>query len=191
MALLVVASVGSSEAQFSSSNTNVRDLVGRIQSDTITFRNSAQNAADRGNYRVSELNPLIANLDAATLQLDRRLGARRDTSADASLVLDRATQIDNFLANNRVGAGTQRDWQTLRNDLDQLARAYNLTAQWRSGGYPASGNSYPGSGNVGGVQLRQTIQQLDSHTTTFSSALRQDLNQRGNDRSSNDPCGSS
>jgi hypothetical protein len=104
MALLVVVSVGSSVAQFSSSNTNIRDLVGRIQSDTITFRNSAQNAADRGNYRVSELNPLIANLDAATLQLDRRLGARRDTSADASLVLDRATQIDNFLANNRVGA---------------------------------------------------------------------------------------
>ncbi|HJX93351.1 MAG TPA: YMGG-like glycine zipper-containing protein [Pyrinomonadaceae bacterium] len=186
MALLVVVSVGSSVAQFSSSNTNIRDLVGRIQSDTITFRNSAQNAADRGNYRVSELNPLIANLDAATVQLDRRLGARRDTSADASLVIDRATQIDNFLANNRVGAGTQRDWQTLRSDLDQLARAYNLTAQWRSGGYPGSSNGYPGSGNVSGVQLRQTIQQLDSHTTTFSSALRQDLNQRGNDRSSND-----
>ena len=88
MALLVVASVGSSVAQFSSSNTNIQDLVRRIQSDTITFRNSAQNAANPGNYRVSELNQLIANLDAATLQLERRLSTRRDTSADASLVLD-------------------------------------------------------------------------------------------------------
>jgi len=185
MALLVVASVGSSVAQFNSSNTNTRDLVRRIQSDTTTFRNSAQNAADRGNYRLSELNQLIANLDAATLQLDRRLGARRDTSTDASLVLDRATQIDNFVVSNRVGAGIQRDWQTLRSDLDQLALAYNLTAQWRSAAYP--GNSYPGTGNVSNFQLRQTIQQLDTHTTTFSGALRQDLSQqRGNDRNSSD-----
>jgi hypothetical protein len=183
MALLVVASVGSSVAQFGSSNTNIQDLVRRIQSDTITLRNTAQNAADRGNYRVSELNQLIANLDAATLQLDRRLGARRDTSADASLVLDRATQVDNFVANNRLGAGTQRDWQTLRSDFDQLAHAYNLTAQWGSGGYPDSGNGNPGPGNTSNFQLRQTIQQLDTHTTTFSSALRQDLSQqRGNER---------
>jgi hypothetical protein len=186
MALLVVASVGSSVAQFNSSNTNIQDLVRRIQSDTSTFRNSAQNAANPGNYRVSELNQLIANLDAATLQLERRLSTRRDTSADASLVLDRATQIDNFVANNRVGTGAQRGWQTLRSDLDQLARAYNLTAQWRSGGYPGSGNSYPGPGNVSDFQLRQTIQQLDTHTTTFSGALRQDLNQRNNDRYSSD-----
>jgi len=188
MALLVVASVGSSVAQFNSSNTNIQDLVRRIQSDTITFRNSAQNAANPGNYRVGELNQLIANLDAATLQLERRLSTRRDTSADVSLVLNRALQIDNFVGNNRVGTGVQRGWQTLRSDLDQLARAYNLTAQWRSGGYrgPGTGNGYPGTGNVSDSQLRQTIQQLDTHSTTFSSALRQDLNQRNNDRSSSD-----
>jgi len=187
MALLVVASVGSSVAQFNSSNTKIQDLVRRIQSDTITFRNSAQNAANPGNYRVNELNQLIANLDAASLQLERRLSTRRATSADASLVLDRGTQIDNFVANNRVGTGAQRGWQTLRSDLDQLARAYNLTAQWQSGGYPGpgTGNGYPSTG-VSNSQLRQTIQQLDTHTTTFSSALRQDLNQRGNDRYSND-----
>src|SRR6476659_9968124 len=187
VALLVVASVGSSVAQFNRSNTNIQDLVRRIQSDTITLRNTAQNAADRGNSRVNELNQLIASLDAATLQLDRRLGARRDTSADASLVLDRATQVDNFVANNRLGAGTRRDWQTLRSDLDQLAHAYNLTAQWGSGGYPDSGNGNPGPGNASNFQLRQTIQQLDTHTTTFSSALRQDFSrQRGNDRNSSE-----
>ena len=90
------------------------------------------------------------------------------------------------MANNRVGAGTQRGWQTLRSDLDQLARAYNLTAQWQSGSYPGTGNGFPGTGNVSDSQLRQTIQQLDTHTTTFSSALRQDLNQRRTDRSSSD-----
>jgi hypothetical protein len=186
MALLVVASVGSGVAQFNSTDTNIRDLVRRIQSDTINLRNSVQNATDRGNYRVTELNQLISNLDAATLQLDRRLASRRNTSADARLVLDRAAQIDNFVANNRVGGGIQRNWQTLRSDLDQLASAYNLPAQWRSGSYPGPSGGYPGSGNLGDNQLRQLIQRVDTDTTTFSRAIRQDLTQRSNDRYSND-----
>jgi hypothetical protein len=181
VALLVVLSVGSGAAQFSNSS-NTRDIVRRIQSDTTSLRTSAQNAADRGNYRVNELNQLITNLDASIQQLDRRLSSRRDTSADARLVLDRAAQIDSFFVNNRIGAGTQRDWQTLRSDLDQLASAYNLNSQWRTGGYPANGNA-----SVNDYQLRQLIQRIDSRTTTFSRLLRQDFNQRNvNDRIGND-----
>jgi hypothetical protein len=180
-ALLVVLSVGSGAAQLSN-NSNTRDIVRRIQSDTTNLRTSAQNAADRGNYRVNELNQLITNLDASVQQLDRRLSSRRDTSADARLVLDRAAQIDSFFANNRIGSGTQRDWQTLRSDLEQLASAYNLNSQWRTGGYPANGNA-----SLNDYQLRQLIQRIDSRTTTFSRLLRQDLNQRNvNDRIGND-----
>src|SRR4030095_16445028 len=186
MALLVVVSVGSGVAQFNSTDTNIRDLVRRIQSDTINLRSSTQSATDRGNYRETELNQLISNLDAATLQLDRRLVSRRATSTDARLVLDRAAQIDNFVANNRVGGGIQRNWQTLRSDLDQLASAYNLPAQWRSGSYQGPSSGYPGSGNLSDYQIRQLIQRVDSDTTTFSRALSLDLNQRGNDRYSND-----
>jgi hypothetical protein len=183
--LVVVASLGvaqSSHAQYGASNATIRDLVRRIQTDINTLRNSTQNASDRGNYRASELNNLITNLDAATLQLDRRVGSRRATAADARLVLDRAALIDSFLVANRVGAGTRRDWQTLRSDLDQLALAYNLNWQWSSGSTSGSGNP-----NLNDAQLRQLIQRIDSRTTSFSRSLRLDLSRRdANDRYSID-----
>ena len=142
--LLVVLSLNFADvamAQFNANTNNVRDLVRRIQTDTNSLRNSIQTTGNRGTYRVNELNQLITNLEAATLQLDRRLGGRRDTSTDARLVLDRATALDSFFANSRIGSSAQRDWQTLRSDIDQLARAYNLNWQANNGSYPGSSNS--------------------------------------------------
>jgi hypothetical protein len=188
MALLVVAAsiamVDTGLAQFTSNNASIRDIVRRIQTDTSTLRSSAQNAADRGNYRMNELNQLLADFDAAVVQLDRRLGTRRAGAEDARLVLDKGLQIDNFFANNRIRSGTLGDWQRLRGDLDQLAQAYNLNWQWSSqGGYTGGGNN----STLTDIQLRQLVQRIDSRTTAFSQNLRQDLNRRDvNDRYSLD-----
>ena len=182
--MLVVLSLNFADvamAQFNANTNNVRDLVRRIQTDTNSLRNSIQTTGNRGTYRVNELNQLITNLDAATLQLDRRLGSRRDTSTDARLVLDRATALDSFFANSRIGSSAQRDWQTLRSDIDQLARAYNLNWQANNGSYPGSSNS-----TLSDIQLRQLVQRIDSRTTTFSRSLRLDLNQRVNNRNGAD-----
>jgi len=181
--LVVVLSLGFADvamAQFNNNTSSVRELIRRIQSDTNNLRNSIQTAANRGNPRINELNQLVTNLEAATLQLDRRLGGRRDTSTDARLVLDRAVSIDNFFASNRIGSGTQRDWQTLRSDIGELARTYNLSWQGNTGNYPASNS------NLSDIQLRQLVQRVDSRTTTFSRSLRQDLNQRVNNRNNAD-----
>jgi hypothetical protein len=179
LALVVSATMAeTTSAQFGASSASIRELVRRIQTDTSTLRSSIQNASDRGNYRVSDLNQLVATFDATTVQLDRRLSTRRATSADARLVLDSATPIDNFFVNSRVGSGIQRNWQALRSDLDQLALAYNLNWQWNSAG-STSGNS-----SLSDFQLRQLVQRLDSRTTTFSRSLRSDLTTRNarNDR---------
>ena len=193
--LVVVASLGMIEvgvAQFN--NSDIRDIVQRIQTDTANLRNSAQNAVDRGNYRMNELNQLLVNLDTATTQFDRRLSYRRATADDARLVLEKATPIDNFFASNRGNrSGTFGDWQRLRSDLDQLAQAYNLSWQWNNNSSDTS--AYPGTYNPGGTynnsnltdfQLRQLIQRIDSRTTTFSRNFRNDLNRQYNDRNSLD-----
>ena len=187
--LVVIASLGMVEAglaQFNSNNADIRDVVQRIQNDSRTLRNSAQNAADRGNYRMNELNRLLTDLDTATTQLDRRLSYRRASADDARNVLDKGMAIDTFFVNNRIRSGTLGDWQRLRSDLDQLAQAYSLNWQWNadstySGGY--SGGTYNNS-NLTDIQLRQLVQRIDSRTTTFSRNLRDDLNRRyNNDRS--------
>lgn len=180
--LVVLTSVGTSMAQFSASPASVSELVRRIQTDTNSLRYSLQNTPGRANTRVSELVRLLADFDAATVQLDRRLNSRRATASDARLVLDRATPIDSFFANNRIGSGSMRNWQTLRSDLDQLAQAYSLNWRWST---DVSSGSYPT--NLTDVQLRQLIQRVDSRTTTFSRVLRMDLNRINiTDRSSRD-----
>jgi hypothetical protein len=180
--LVVVAAVGTSMAQFGASNATIQDLVRKIQTDTNTLRSSAQNAADRGNYRMNNLIQLLSDFDAAVDQFDSRLNYRRATSSDARLVLDRALPIDSFFANNRFAGGTLGDWQRLRGDLDQLASTYNLNWQSSPGG--AAGSTNP---NLSDIQLRQLVRRVDSGTTTFSRNLRLDLDRRNaNDRYSID-----
>jgi hypothetical protein len=94
------------------------------------------------------------------------------------MVLDRAVLIDNFFTNNRLGAGSRREWQTIRGDLDQLANYYNLNTRW-GGGAGTGGDDY----NLSDLQMRQLVERLNTRSATFSRNLRQDLNRTYGDRS--------
>src|SRR5262245_42102074 len=101
-------------------NPDVRDVVRSIQTRTDTLGRTLQNASERSNissYNLNELNRLINDFRSATDQIDRRYNSRRPSSADVRVVMDRATLIDNFLQNNRMGPGVRRDWFALRGDL--------------------------------------------------------------------------
>ena len=173
-------------AQFGNQSA-IRDVVRRIQTRTDSLQRAVQNASDRNNYNLDDLNRLITDFETATNQLDRRLNSNRADSADARTVLDRAALIDNFFRNNRIGSGSQREWQALRADLDQLAGYYNLSTNWgtssgnSNGAYGSGNNNY----NLNDYQMRQLVQQLNTRTTTFSRTLRMDLN-RANYRNSAD-----
>jgi len=184
LALLTAGMATSGMAQLGGNDAAVRDIVRRIQTRTDSLQRAIQNAADRNNYRVDDINRLIVNFENAANQLDRRLGTRRSTTADAQTLLDSALQIDNFFASNRLGGGSRREWQALRADLDQLAGYYNLSPRWSSSdtGYNNGGygnNNY----NLSDVQMRQLVDRLNVRTTTFSRNLRQELTRSSyNDR---------
>ena len=74
----------SAMAQFATSDAAIRDVVRRIQTRTDSLQRAVQNAADRNNYRVDDIDRLILDFEAAVNQLDRRLGSRRATSSDAA-----------------------------------------------------------------------------------------------------------
>jgi len=177
LALVTTGMATAGMAQFGAKDAAIRDIVRRIQTRTDSLQRAVQNAADRNNYRVDDINRLILDFETAANQLDRRLGSRRATTSDAQVLLDRGAQIDNFFSNNRLGAGSRREWQAIRADLDQLATYYNLTPSWGSVG--SSGGVYDDY-NINDVQMRQLVDQLNVRSATFSRNLRQDLN-RGND----------
>jgi hypothetical protein len=163
-------------AQFGNQSA-IRDVVRRIQTRTDSLQRDVQNASDRNNYNLNDLNRLILDFESATNQLDRRLSSGRANSGDARPVLDRAALIDNFFQSNRIGAGTQRDWQALRTDLDQLAGYFNLSTNWGTGTSTGRYGDYNNNNyNLNDVQMRQLIQRIDSRTTIFSRNLRNDLN---------------
>lgn len=179
--VLAAGAPNSAVAQYTTSDSSVNDLINRIQSRTETLRRRIQNSSDRGNLsssQVFELNRLINNFAASTDQLERRLGVRRTSTSDVRLVLDRATLIDNYATNYRLGGGAEREWQAIRSDLDQLANAYNINWQWSSGGPIGGGIGVPND-----PQIRQLMQRIDNRTSNFSRNLRLDLNRRNlNDR---------
>ena len=179
MALLVslatFCAARTSMAQYGTSDSSTLELVRSIETHTATLRNDVQLAINRGNVsnnQIYQLNRLITDFATSTNQLDRRLSVRRATSADVSVVLNRALLVDNFFAANRLGPGANRAWQTLRGEVDQLARIYNLSWQGNSGGSPSS--DY----NLSDTQLRQLVQRIDTRSTNFSRFLRQDLIRR-------------
>ena len=160
-------------AQYPTSDSAVRNLIDNIQARTETLRRRIQNSSDRGNLtssQVYELNRLINDFSAATTQLERRLSWRRTaTNSDARLVLDRATLIDNYALNYRLGGGAEREWRAIAADLAQLAGMYNIN--WQGSGSTGGGVGVPNE-----FQLRQLIQRIDNRTSNFSRNFRQDLN---------------
>src|SRR5262247_3685995 len=118
LALLTAGMATSAMAQFNANDSAARDIVRRIQTRTDSLQRAVQNAADRNNYRVYDINRMILDFESAANQLDRRLSSRRASTADAQTLLDRGAQIDTFFLNNRLGSGSRREWQAIRADLD-------------------------------------------------------------------------
>jgi type II secretory pathway component PulJ len=175
LTLVTAGMATSSLAQLGTNESAVRDTVRRIQTRTDSLQRAVQNAADRNNYRVDDIDRLILDFESAVNQLDRRLGSRRTSSSDAQMVLDRAALIDTFFANNRLGSGSRREWQMIRTDLDQLANYYNLNPRWDTGA--STGTDNP---NLNDFQIRQLVDRLNVRSATFSRNLRQDVNRNSN-----------
>src|SRR5215510_12759206 len=170
---LVTGLATTAMAQFGTNDSAIRDVVRRIQTRTDSLQRAVQNAADRNNYRVYDINRMILDFESAANQLDRRLTSRRASTADAQALLDRGAQIDTFFLNNRLGGGSRREWQAIRSDLDQLASYYNLSTSWGSGSTSSSEgyNDY----QLSDFQMRQLVDRLNVRTSTFSRNLRNDL----------------
>src|SRR5215467_9292949 len=182
LALVTVGVATTGVAQFGTNDSAIRDTVRRIQTRTDSLQRAVQNASDRNNYRVDDINRMILDFESAANQLDRRLTSRRASSADAQTLLDRGAQIDTFFSNNRLGAGSRREWEAIRADLDQLAGYYNLNTNWGS----VTGSTSGGYNNYGlnDFQMRQLVDRLNVRSATFSRNLRNDLNRSSyNDRS--------
>ncbi|MCL1473108.1 hypothetical protein [Argonema antarcticum] len=132
---LVVAatSIGiTSEAQAQRIRPNdgrVEQILTRIETNTDTFQVSLDQALDRsrlnGSNREDEINRYVRDFERATDRLQERYDRNQSIASDLQSVINSASRIDNFVQRRRLGQRAERDWATVRRNVNELERIYN------------------------------------------------------------------
>jgi osmotically-inducible protein OsmY len=158
------------QGQFRSSAQTQR-LLGRLETNTNRFSRSADAALDRSRLDDTSLedqvNALVDELEFATDRLKDRAADNLVISLDVNEVLRRGMRLDMFMQRHSLSAAAERDWRRVRNDLNQLARAYNVAWSW----VPRSGDRSA----LNRASTKQVIQRLeetaDQFRTSFDAGL--------------------
>jgi hypothetical protein len=156
------------------SDQQIRDLLNRMDAGVAAFRGSFEQAIDRsrinGSRAEDDINQSLNDFKQAADRLRDRAQNRRAGATDVEDVLKRASPIDGFMTSNALDAPAQRDWRSVRADLDELARAYGVTWNWT------------GSSDVPSRLSDQQIGQLLTRTQKSADRFRHSLD-RAVDRS--------
>ncbi|MFN2453048.1 MAG: YMGG-like glycine zipper-containing protein [Pyrinomonadaceae bacterium] len=138
-------------AQAPTIGQNLRVLISRIENNTALFQNSLnQNGINNANAG-DNFNQTVTDFRSAVSRLRGDYNARVAVNNDVQTVISFATNIDNYLLNNRLDARTETYWANIRPDLNQLARIYGVPYSVNAQAYPSAnqGNNFPNNTNQG------------------------------------------
>lgn len=143
-------------------NREVRTVLRSIETKTPKFRTevirSFGGAAATTN-RDERIDNLVDRFVTAESSVRSAYYARHDASAEVQDMLQRAAAIDRFMSRNSTNYRATNQWNSIRGDLDSLARYYSISWNWNQPGtgevYGDRGG-YPGGGYRGGIDSRLT-----------------------------------
>ena len=118
------------------SDREVEKILGRIEQQSDRFRSALDSSLDKsrlnGSREEDDINRFVKEFYEQTKKLRDHFNDHKSTSADVQSVLERAANIDSFMRRNPLRRNdAAREWARLRNNLDELAQAYNVGWQWR------------------------------------------------------------
>ena len=124
-----------SDIPYRLSDKEVEQVIHRVEKQSDKFHSSLDSALDKsrfdGTRREDDINAFVKEFYKETKQLHDHFDNHKSTGADVEAVLDRAAAIDQFMRRNRLSSRAQNDWSTLRTNLAELARVYNVTWRWQ------------------------------------------------------------
>src|SRR5687767_2297445 len=122
-------------------DAELNQLIQRIETGGNTFQASLTNAFSRSRYDQTNsnanVNDDVRNFKNATAQLRNQHNTRQPVADDVERVLALARPIDTFMRSNQLTNRAQSDWSSLKNELNTLAGAFNVSANWQDGNQPA------------------------------------------------------
>lgn len=134
--------VKAQDAPYRLNDKQVQRVMKQLKKDTEKFRKSVDSSLDKsrldGTNREDDINKFMEDYEKATERLYDRFKDNKSVGADVETVLDGAARIDQFMTRrsdqfmrrNSQSGRAERDWAAVRQDLRQLAEAYNVTWRW-------------------------------------------------------------
>ncbi|MEP7343109.1 MAG: hypothetical protein ABI977_35620 [Acidobacteriota bacterium] len=118
------------------SQDNMKQLVEWIEKRSDSFRASLDDALDKsrfdGSKREDNINGFVKDFEVATDQLKDHYADNYSAVGAVTEVLRRGALIDHFMQRHPMTSRAQNDWRLLRGNLDELARAYNVSMSWKN-----------------------------------------------------------
>jgi hypothetical protein len=109
---------------------DVGRLVEQLEEHSDKFVKSLNTALDGSQYNGTssedEINGYVKRFEDATDKLKNNWEDNKNNKVAATEVLERARTIDTFLKNHAMGDVVTTDWNTIRSDLERIAKAYKL-----------------------------------------------------------------
>ena len=167
VAIVLTVGVSNAQVQQKISEQELSDLLTRIDTDADRFAKTADKAMDKSGFdgtpREDELNNHLKNFKKATEAL-KNDHSGPNAKGDFETVLHHGVAIENFLRRNPLD-GVEEDWTTLRADLGELAKGFNIT--WEQG--------HALGARVGEADIKNLLQHIedmaDKYKLTLDAAL--------------------
>jgi hypothetical protein len=128
--------VGIQPAPYRLNDKQIERLLRNSERAANTFRRSLDESLDRsrldGSSREDNINQFVKEFNDALKLLRDRFDGHTSIAGDVESVLMRAMRIDDFMRRHPLDRRVQRDWSTLRSELDQLSQSYNVAWNWNN-----------------------------------------------------------
>ena len=127
------------QTQFRQSDQQILALLDRVTRDARQFDIAIDAAMGKNPYRPvnptaieNDVDVLVNELTDSASHLRDHFTRRQVVEADVQQVMIRGARIDQFMRRNQFAAAVESKWTIVRNQLDDVARAFNLTWNWNS-----------------------------------------------------------
>ncbi len=136
LVLTLLRTGASAQVPYRLNDKQVEQTMHRLKRDSDRFRKSLDSSLDHsrldGTHREDDINAFMKDFSKETDRLYDRFKDHKSVSSDVETVLDRAAKIEGFMRRRDVFRNdkAERDWSLVRGELDELARAYNVTWSW-------------------------------------------------------------
>lgn len=158
---LVVLHAPVTQGQQLRTTETTKQLLSSLEKNADRFSKSVDAALDRSRLDDSNLedqfNALADEFELATDDLKAEIDDDMVIAADVRQVLRRGLNLDRFMKTHTLTPAAQSDWNQVRRDLEQLARAYSIAWVWA----PSSDTA------MNRASTRQVIDRLEKAADDF------------------------